>query len=369
MVFLTLIPTASVSAARNNLSGIKIVVDPGHGGHDPGAVGPSGLAEKNVVLSVARYLRNYLAGAGARVILTRNRDKFIPLAHRAEIANKAKARTFVSVHINSSPNKGANKTETYFHKKSAARLASSVQSRMFKGLGNENNGTHLAGFAVIRRTKMKGILTEGSFISNAREEARLKRDTYRRKMARSIYEGLKDAYGLKRKAQVAKVETVVKEEAKIEAKPVVKVEKNKSFLTKTVEGLFSTILPPVDEKQTDNKESVLPKLTVDNSTTIPFLETINNREDVSKLEAPVIANDHARPVRIKNTSEKEMQPEIKLYNVIGQEVAKVEPMIEKDKDFEFHPSNLGDNRGFTGSIEITAPEAQIETENAATITE
>lgn len=382
LAFLTISPIPTAIAARNNLSGIKIVLDPGHGGRDPGAIGPSGLQEKTVALSVARYLRNYLKHEKAEVIMTRDSDRFIPLKRRAQIANKVNANRFISVHLNASLNRSANKTETYFHKRAAAKTAVSVQKRMYKQIGSTNNGTHLAGFAVIRHTKMPGILTESSFISNPREEARLKNPSYRRKMAKAIFDGIKDVYEIRRRKS-AKTKSKAVKAIEVQAEKVVKPKttpvktvaqsnKDKSLLVKTVETFFGKILPSVDSTKSADKESQSTQkdtnIEIEHSTAFPFLETVKKEGSLTKFKAPIVSEPDSHPVVVKNTSEKAIRPEIKLYDSEGRKISEVNPMLEKDKDFEFHPSNLSQEKDFAGSMEIAAPEAQIETQNTATIT-
>ena len=93
----------------------RIVVDPGHGGHDPGAVGPSGLQEKEVVLAIGLKLRDLLRDElGLDVVMTRTSDVFIPLEERTAIANKVNADLFLSVHANAAPNRSASGIETYY---------------------------------------------------------------------------------------------------------------------------------------------------------------------------------------------------------------------------------------------------------------
>jgi len=91
-----------------------VVIDPGHGGWQFGAVGPGGLREKDLVLDIALKLGAQLRLAGMRVVYTREKDVFLSLAERAEIANRAKADLFVSLHANSSPDPTARGSETYF---------------------------------------------------------------------------------------------------------------------------------------------------------------------------------------------------------------------------------------------------------------
>ncbi len=216
----------------------KIVIDAGHGGDDPGAIGPNGLQEKDIVLSVSRKLGGILENQdGIKVIYTRNGDVFIPLNERTEIANNQKADLFISVHANASPRKAARGVETYFLNwtndaeamKVAARenkitlkkmeklqgdlqiilddllrknkneesmkLASSVQSSIVTTLrdnysGIEDLGVKFALFYVLVGAEMPSILAEISFISNREEEKRLSDDSYRDKIAEALAIGI-----------------------------------------------------------------------------------------------------------------------------------------------------------------------------------
>jgi N-acetylmuramoyl-L-alanine amidase len=213
-----------------------ICIDPGHGGHDPGALGPTGLAEKTVVLQVAQELQQLIQQEMPqyRVVLTRDRDVFVPLAERARMANEQQAHVFISIHANSSPHREASGIETWYlsfaasarAKKIAARenmmsepqlstlerilralhetdrinqsavLAQSTQNALAEHMaahypGVIRRGVEGAPFAVLYRTMMPSILVETAFISNPQEEARLRTAQYQRALARGILRGLR----------------------------------------------------------------------------------------------------------------------------------------------------------------------------------
>ena len=219
---------------RSSKSGIKrIVIDPGHGGRDPGAIGPSGLMEKDVVLKIAKRLRKQLKKRGCEVFLTRERDIYLPLEERTAIANTKQADLFVSIHANASRKRGARGIETYIlnfpsdeeamelaarenaisTKKltdlqiilydlmlnakvnESGRLAHHVQRSMYHSLNrrdssNWDRGIKQAPFYVLMGARMPAILVEVSFISNRVEERRLKSRKYLDKIASSIAQGL-----------------------------------------------------------------------------------------------------------------------------------------------------------------------------------
>jgi N-acetylmuramoyl-L-alanine amidase len=212
----------------------KIVIDPGHGGHDTGTIGPNGLLEKDLVLDVSRRLGKLLeVRLGAEVVFTRRDDTFIPLETRTVIANQEQADLFVSVHANSSHDPDARGVETYYlnftsspealevaarenaasdqdiHqlqdlvKKIALKekieesreFASDVQQSLHSGLaaktsGIRDRGVKKAPFVVLIGANMPSILAEISFISNPGDEKRLQSPDYRQRIAESLYRGI-----------------------------------------------------------------------------------------------------------------------------------------------------------------------------------
>jgi len=230
-------PTASGDRSLIRALGLKIgriVVDAGHGGHDVGTIGPTGLLEKDLVLDVALRLGKLLeARMGSDVVYTRDDDTFIPLETRTAIANREQADLFISVHANSSRDPKARGVETYYlnfttsadalevaarenavsdtsiHelgdlvKKIALKekveesreFASDVQASLRTGLSNRNSnmrdrGVKKAPFIVLIGANMPSILAEISFVSNPADEKRLKTPEYRQKIAESLYRGV-----------------------------------------------------------------------------------------------------------------------------------------------------------------------------------
>jgi len=227
---------------EKNLSGIeRVVIDAGHGGEDPGAIGPNGLFEKDVVLAISKRLGDILREKyNVEIILTRDKDIFIPLEGRTAIANSKKADLFISIHANASHRIQARGIETYFlnwtndeeSMRVAARenaislkkmrevgqsdlqfilqdmargykvdeslkLAGSVQTSLINTLSKDFDQIHDLGvkwalFYVLVGAEMPSILVETSFISNPQEERRLSDDRYREKIAEAIADGIKD---------------------------------------------------------------------------------------------------------------------------------------------------------------------------------
>lgn len=213
----------------------RIVIDPGHGGHDPGAVGPNGTREKDVVLDIAlKAAKKVRKELGIDVVMTRSTDVFIPLEERTAIANKVNADLFISIHANASLNRGSSGIETYYlnlaktekakrvaarenntslekvgllqgilfdlmanHKlHDSARLADQVQKSLHKKISKQFEGTRNLGvkqgpFYVLVGATMPSILVETAFISNETEEERLKDLEYQETAVVGIIDGIK----------------------------------------------------------------------------------------------------------------------------------------------------------------------------------
>ena len=192
----------TVSLSEPSIEGKVIVIDAGHGGYDPGAIGITGLEEKGFNLETALLLKDKLSALGAQVVLTRESDSFISLTERVTVANKIYADAFVAVHANSSDrNYSAKGTATYFYAPSSnpglyaqlqqrKTLAKTVQDRLVSSAGTRDCGVLQANFAVLRETAMPSILVESAFLSNRDDEALLKDTQFRDKVAQGIADGL-----------------------------------------------------------------------------------------------------------------------------------------------------------------------------------
>ena len=229
-------PTAV--AARNSkpqLTGIrKVVLDPGHGGRDPGAIGPGGISEKEVVLSVAKKLAAKLnKEMGIEVVLTRTDDRFIPLEDRTAIANAQEADLFISLHMNASPNREARGVETYYldntTDEASIRLAARENATSRKSISDlqfilsdmtqnmkledsvalahrlqvalvATTGNHLreikdlgvkkALFYVLVGARMPSVLVELFFITNRDERRAMRQDKFQDAVVDSLYDGI-----------------------------------------------------------------------------------------------------------------------------------------------------------------------------------
>lgn len=189
----------SCSLYAGGLTGKKIAIDAGHGGKDPGAIGPTGLKEANVTLAVARKVNEYLKAQGATTKLTRDSDIYISPNERGRIANNWGADSFVSIHFNAASDRSVNGTETLYHPTRHPKnkeLAQKLQNRLVEALGLRNRGIkQRTDLGLLNTASMPTALTEPSFISNTFEEARLKDSGYIDKIARAHYRGILDFYG------------------------------------------------------------------------------------------------------------------------------------------------------------------------------
>jgi N-acetylmuramoyl-L-alanine amidase len=171
-------------------SRIVIAVDPGHGGRDPGAIGIGGLQEKNVILPIGLELAEILKRQGMQVVLTRSKDVFLDLAPRTAIANRAKARAFISVHANAAGTSSANGLETYYYGSGSLKLAQTIHSNILQRVSIRDRGVRRARFYVLRNTDMPAVLVEVGFVTGSQDSRNLGSGSYRRKMAEGIAQGV-----------------------------------------------------------------------------------------------------------------------------------------------------------------------------------
>jgi len=171
-----------------------IIIDPGHGGFDPGAIGPSGLKEKDVALSISEKVFQDLKNTYENVAMTRTIDRFVSLRDRVEKANNLDARLFVSIHLNSSAYNHSRGTETYIAPgrtgKSLA-LANYIQGELVSSNDQlQDRGIKKDHFYVIKYTEMPAVLVEAAFISNPEEEKLLKDEEFKQQIAEAISRGI-----------------------------------------------------------------------------------------------------------------------------------------------------------------------------------
>jgi N-acetylmuramoyl-L-alanine amidase len=179
---------ASVAPGRAQST---VVIDAGHGGFDRGGVPGQRISEKDKTLDVALRLRRILQADGTRVIMTRDRDVFIPLGTRTAIANGYRNAIFVSIHFNCASRGGANGIETYYYRSDSAALAASIHRNVVAGAPTENRGIRRRGFFVLRRTSIPSVLVECGFLTNPTEGRLAQTDSYRQKLAEQIARGIR----------------------------------------------------------------------------------------------------------------------------------------------------------------------------------
>ncbi|MFA7706536.1 MAG: N-acetylmuramoyl-L-alanine amidase [Candidatus Omnitrophota bacterium] len=222
--------------ARGKINLNKVVIDAGHGGNDPGAIGKNGLREKDVNLDIARRLSDLLRAEGVRTVLTRSSDKFIPLSGRVNIANRSGADLFISLHSNANRSRSLSGFEVYYvapsisDSKRASMTAKSASLRLKNAVFASNSpdlqaiiwdmiytnsraesidlahslcrvmdssidanilGVKGARFQVLKGVRTPGVLIEVGFVSNLNEERLLRSSAYRQKLAEGILEGIR----------------------------------------------------------------------------------------------------------------------------------------------------------------------------------
>ncbi|MGB7311286.1 MAG: N-acetylmuramoyl-L-alanine amidase, partial [Nodosilinea sp.] len=169
-----------------------VVIDPGHGGRDPGAVGIGGLQEKVVVNDIAPQVAAILREQGANVIMTRDSDYELDLAPRVQIAERANASVFVSIHANaiSLSRPDVNGLETFYASDAGQRFANTVHATVLNTMEMRDRQVRSARFYVIRQTSMPAILVETGFVTGAEDAPNLADPEWRSRMARAIAHGI-----------------------------------------------------------------------------------------------------------------------------------------------------------------------------------
>ena len=214
-VRLTLVPLLRPSDALAGLGSRIVVLDPGHGGEDSGAVSPKGLLEKDVALDISRRVRNLLARRGVKVYLTRHDDRFLELEERPRRAGKWKADVFVSVHANAGAST-AKGTETFAlsipgshstnhtsgkpapktsspgnrHNEANVALAYALHHSLMEIPGTTDRGVKRARFSVLRNATCPAALVEVGFLSHPGEGEKFRDAAHRERVARSIARGI-----------------------------------------------------------------------------------------------------------------------------------------------------------------------------------
>jgi N-acetylmuramoyl-L-alanine amidase len=173
-----------------------VIIDAGHGGPDPGAVGIGGIQEKEIVLDISRRMQTFLEQNNVQVVMTRDADIDLDLQPRVDIAERARASVFVSIHANSISlsRPDISGLETYFFQ-SGEELARVIHRNVLQGTGIEDRRVRSARFYVLRRTSMPSVLVEVGFVTGREDAARLSNSSYRQRMAESIGRGVLEYLG------------------------------------------------------------------------------------------------------------------------------------------------------------------------------
>lgn len=197
-------PWSSQNVFNMPLVGQVIVIDPGHGGRDGGAVSKGGVVEKEVALAIALRLRDYLQESGALVIMTRETDRDLAdegtrrrksqdLMRRAHLVKTSHANLFVSIHLNAVPSPRWTGAQTFYHPKLEAnkKLAQQIQSELVRNLANTKRiAKQIGDIYVLKQSSVPSALVEVGFLSNPGEARKLADPRYQEKMAASIYNGI-----------------------------------------------------------------------------------------------------------------------------------------------------------------------------------
>ncbi len=189
------------------LAGQTIVIDPGHGGPDGGAMGKDKTSEKGIALEVSKRLQDYLQQAGALVYLTRSSDKDLAaedtkglsrrksedIRNRLQFIHEKQADFFVSIHLNAIPSERWSGAQTFYYPQNddSRHLAKMIQAEIIRNMENTNReALSINQMYLLKKAEVPGALVEIGFLSNVEERELLKQEDYQRKMAGSIYEGI-----------------------------------------------------------------------------------------------------------------------------------------------------------------------------------
>lgn len=189
--------TAVVASGKSkSLKGKVIVIDPGHGGDDPGMIGTTyETIEKKLNLSTSFYLEDELRSRGARVLMTRTKNEEKPgLSDRVRISESAGADAFVSIHYNSSEKNTSGILTFYYSNTKDRPLARAIENRLADGIGLKSNGISYGNLHVLRENDTVSTLIELGFLSNAYDESIVRGSDYQRKAAKAIANGLEDYF-------------------------------------------------------------------------------------------------------------------------------------------------------------------------------
>ena len=169
-----------------------VVIDAGHGGFDRGGIPRQRISEKEMTLDVALRLRSLLQKSGYRVVMTRDRDVFVPLGNRIGLANSYRDAIFICIHFNSATRAGANGIETYFYSRDSHALASAIHYNLIGNTNTPNRGVRRRGYYVLRKARVPAVLVECGFLTNPSEGRNALSGGYRQSLAENIARGIRN---------------------------------------------------------------------------------------------------------------------------------------------------------------------------------
>ena len=167
-----------------------VFIDPGHGGKDPGAIGIGGVHEKDIIMPISKYVTQYLEQQGVRVVMARTSDYFVSLQGRTDMANRAGADLFVSIHANSM-GKGrpdVSGFEIYYY--GSPGLSQAIHRNVIRSVDVKDRGVRKARFYVLRNSRMPSTLVETGFVTGYEDHAKLTNPAYQQQMAQAIARGI-----------------------------------------------------------------------------------------------------------------------------------------------------------------------------------
>lgn len=167
-----------------------VIIDAGHGGHDPGARPVKGSHEKHLALDTSRRIAAILRQSGMRVVETRTGDYFVPLDKRVAMSNRSRNTIFVSIHYNWARRWRAAGVETFFCGPRSSRLAANIQREILRPYGAKDRGIKFRKFYVLRNNKRPAVLVELGFLSNPAENNKVQSSATRQRLAEAVARGI-----------------------------------------------------------------------------------------------------------------------------------------------------------------------------------
>ena len=206
MLVFSVIWQGSTAVVSHFDKGHIVILDPGHGGYDPGAITKQGVYEKSINLQIAQKVKEMLEPSGIEIFLTRDGDidyvpdgvrgkttkKQIDLNHRIEMAKEVKADVFVSLHVNATASGQESGSETFYHyqSESGKRLAELIQQEMIKIPGMNRRIAKPGDFYIVKNTSMPAVIVEVGYLSSLKEQKKLQQSWYQEQLARAIAKGI-----------------------------------------------------------------------------------------------------------------------------------------------------------------------------------